>query len=140
METPPSSPGGTGRQWPILLPLALSMLLASLGTSIANIALPALAMAFAAPFPQVQAVVVAYLATLNDGVASGLLLGAVSAAGGLGQAVGSFSGGALFALFEARALWASAAAVAVGAVWLGITRPKLQAQRSAGSLPQGRPR
>jgi MFS transporter, DHA1 family, multidrug resistance protein len=83
---------------------------------------------------------IAYLATLNDDVASGLLLGAVSAAGGLGQAVGSLSGGALFALFEAQALWASAAAVAVGALWLGITRPKLQAQRSAGSLPQGRPR
>ncbi|MBN8998161.1 MAG: MFS transporter [Rhizobiales bacterium] len=45
--------------------LALSMLLASLGTSIANIALPALAEAFAAPFVAVQAVVVAYLATLT---------------------------------------------------------------------------
>lgn len=42
--------------------------LASLGTSIANIALPALAEAFAAPFSQVQAVVVAYLATLTISV------------------------------------------------------------------------
>lgn len=42
--------------------------MASLGTSIANIALPALATAFAAPFPQVQAVVVAYLATLTVSV------------------------------------------------------------------------
>lgn len=65
METPPSSPGGTGRQWPILLPLALSMLLASLGTSIANIALPALSRAFAAPFHHVQWVVIAYLASLT---------------------------------------------------------------------------
>ncbi|WP_200896958.1 MFS transporter [Paracidovorax citrulli] len=48
--------------------LALSMLLASLGTSIANIALPALAGAFARPFPQVQAVVVAYLAGLTVSV------------------------------------------------------------------------
>lgn len=49
--------------------LALSMLLAALGTSIANIALPALSEAFSAPFAQVQAVVVAYLATLTVCVA-----------------------------------------------------------------------
>lgn len=48
--------------------LALAMLLASLGTSIANIALPALAEAFQAPFAQVQAVVVAYLAALTVSV------------------------------------------------------------------------
>lgn len=49
----------------IAVTLALAMLLAALGTSIANIALPALAEAFSAPFAQVQAVVVAYLATLT---------------------------------------------------------------------------
>lgn len=48
--------------------LALAMLLASLGTSIANIALPALADAFSAPFTQVQAVVVAYLMALTVSV------------------------------------------------------------------------
>lgn len=48
--------------------LAFSALLASLGTSIANIALPALAQAFDAPFAEVQAVVVAYLATLTVSV------------------------------------------------------------------------
>ncbi|ODN70637.1 MFS transporter [Methylobrevis pamukkalensis] len=47
------------------LTLALSMLLAALGTSIANIAMPVLAEAFSAPFAQVQAVVVAYLAALT---------------------------------------------------------------------------
>lgn len=52
----------------ITITLALSMLLASLGTSIANIALPALAEAFSAPFAEVQAVVVAYLATLTVAV------------------------------------------------------------------------
>ncbi|MCW5773687.1 MAG: MFS transporter [Rhodospirillaceae bacterium] len=41
--------------------LALSVLLASLGTSIANIALPTLAQAFDAPFHVVQWVVIAYL-------------------------------------------------------------------------------
>jgi len=45
--------------------LALSTLLASVGTSVANIALPALAKAFSAPFPHVQWVVVAYLAALT---------------------------------------------------------------------------
>lgn len=48
--------------------LALAMLLASLGTSIANIALPGLTQAFAAPFIEVQGVVVAYLAALTVAV------------------------------------------------------------------------
>lgn len=48
-----------------ILSLALSMLLASLGTSIANIALPSLAAALDAPFHQVQWVVIAYLAGLT---------------------------------------------------------------------------
>ncbi len=52
----------------ITVTLALAMLLASLGTSIANIALPALIDAFAAPFLQVQAVVVAYLAAMTVSV------------------------------------------------------------------------
>ena len=52
---------GSGRlQTGITVTLALAMGLASLGTSIANIALPALADAFAAQFSEVQAVVVAY--------------------------------------------------------------------------------
>lgn len=55
------------------------MLLASLGTSIANVALPTLAAAFAAPFAQVQAVVVAYL---------GALTGTVVVAGRLGDRLG----------------------------------------------------
>jgi len=41
--------------------LSLTILLSSLGTSIANIALPTLAQHFAAPFPHVQWVVLAYL-------------------------------------------------------------------------------
>ena len=53
---------------PVTLTLALAMLLASLGTSIANIALPTLAAAFSASFGQVQAVVVAYLAALTVSV------------------------------------------------------------------------
>ncbi len=49
----------------LVITLALSMLLASLGTSIANIALPSLAAAFSAPFHQVQWVVIAYLAAMT---------------------------------------------------------------------------
>lgn len=64
------SPSSRRAQTGITVTLALSMLLASLGTSIANIALPELAAAFPAPFAQVQAVVVAYLATLTLSVVS----------------------------------------------------------------------
>ncbi|MEQ9900729.1 MFS transporter [Pectobacterium punjabense] len=48
----------------ITITLALSILSASLGTSIANIALPTLTAIFSAPFAQVQAVVIAYLAAM----------------------------------------------------------------------------
>lgn len=65
-ESLASAKGQTGIT--ITITLALSMLLASLGTSIANIALPTLAEAFSAPFVQVQAVVVAYLAALTISV------------------------------------------------------------------------
>lgn len=64
-----------GTQSAITTTLALSTLLASLGTSIANIALPTLAQAFSAPFAQVQAVVVAYLAALTIAVVSAGRLG-----------------------------------------------------------------
>lgn len=49
----------------VLPALALSMLLASLGASVANIALPALADAFAAPLGHVRWVVIGYLAGLT---------------------------------------------------------------------------
>ncbi|MEI7369624.1 MFS transporter [Pectobacterium sp. 1950-15] len=48
----------------ITLTLALAILSASLGTSIANIALPTLTAVFSAPFAQVQVVVIAYLAAM----------------------------------------------------------------------------
>ncbi|MCW8060838.1 MFS transporter [Agrobacterium tumefaciens] len=57
---------GTDRR--VMATLALSMLLASLGTSIANIALPTLAEAFSAPFHHVQWVVIAYLAAMTVSV------------------------------------------------------------------------
>lgn len=55
----------TAARFGALACLSLSMLLASLGTSIANIALPTLAVAFEAPFHQVQWIVIAYLVVLT---------------------------------------------------------------------------
>jgi len=57
---PLMAPAAQAQPWR-LVALALAMLLPSLGTSIANVALPTLAGAFAASMPQVQWVVVAYL-------------------------------------------------------------------------------
>src|ERR687886_980920 len=45
--------------------LALSMLLSALGISIANVALPTLAQAFAASFQEVQWIIIAYLLTIT---------------------------------------------------------------------------
>ncbi|MFO1398907.1 MAG: MFS transporter [Burkholderiales bacterium] len=59
--------------------LSLCLLLASLGTSIVNVALPTLADAFAAPFARVQWVVLAYLLAITA---------TIVAAGRLGDALG----------------------------------------------------
>ena len=61
-------------QW-ALISLALSMLLSSLGTSIANVSLPTLAQAFNASFQQVQWVVLAYLLAITTLVVSAGRLG-----------------------------------------------------------------
>lgn len=97
-----------------LLPaLALSMLLASLGTSIANIALPALAGAFVAPLSQVRWVVVGYLAGLT-------VMTAI--AGRLGDRLG------LRRMLLAGLAWFAASALLCG---LAPTLPLLVAARIA---------
>ena len=53
-----------------LASLSLSMLLASLGTSIANVGLPTLAQAFNASFQQVQWIVLAYLLAITTLIVS----------------------------------------------------------------------
>lgn len=68
MHTPRHTP------W-ALASLSLSMLLSSLGTSIANVALPTLAQAFNAPFQQVQWVVLAYLLAITTLIVSAGRLG-----------------------------------------------------------------
>lgn len=64
MNTPELPKPNIGKRGALLC-LSLSMMLASLGTSIANIALPTLASAFDAPFHQVQWVVIAYLVAIT---------------------------------------------------------------------------
>ena len=54
----------------ILASLSLSMLLSSIGTSIANVSLPTLAQVFDASFQQVQWVVIAYLVAITTVIAS----------------------------------------------------------------------
>jgi EmrB/QacA subfamily drug resistance transporter len=61
-----------------LASLALSMLLSSLGTSIANVGLPTLAQAFNASFQQVQWVVIAYLLAITTVIVSVGRLGDVT--------------------------------------------------------------
>ena len=55
------TPTADGNRVGALAGLSLAILLSSLGTSIANVALPTLAQHFSAPFPHVQWVVLAYL-------------------------------------------------------------------------------
>ena len=77
----------------LLISLSIAMLLSSLSTSIANVALPALVQAFASPFQSVQWVVIAYLMTITLVIVS---------VGRLGDAVGRrrlmLAGLALFTL------------------------------------------
>jgi MFS family permease len=120
--------------------LALAMLLASLGTSIANIALPSLAEAFAAPFAEVQAVVIAYLGGLTV---------TVVVAGGLGDTLGLrpmlLLGLCIFALASlgcalAPTLWLLIAARAlqgIGAAFLMVLSMALMRQ-SAQAARLGR--
>ena len=53
-----------------LASLSLSMLLSSLGTSIANVGLPTLAQAFSASFHEVQWIVLAYLLAITTLIVS----------------------------------------------------------------------
>ncbi len=96
--------------------LSLSMLLSSLGTSIANVALPALAQAFAASFQDVQWVVLAYLLAITT-----LIVGA----GRLGDIAG-----------RRRLLLAGIVLFTAASVLCGIapTLPLLIAARAAQGL------
>jgi EmrB/QacA subfamily drug resistance transporter len=62
----------------VLASLSLSTLLSSLGTSIANVALPTLALAFAASFQEVQWIVLAYLLAITTLIVSAGRLGDIT--------------------------------------------------------------
>lgn len=125
--------------------LALAVLLASLGTSIANVGLPSLALAFDASFQQVQWIVLAYLLATTT---------LVVVAGRLGDRVGRrrllLAGIALFALasllcaaaptlsalLAARALQGLGAAImlALGLAIVADTTPRDRMGRAMGWL------
>lgn len=128
-----------------LASLSLSMLLSSLGTSIANVGLPALAEAFDASFQQVQWIVLAYLLAITTLIVS---------AGRLGDIMGRrrllLAGIALFTaasvlcgvaptlgwLIAARALQGAGAAVmmALTMAFVGETVPKAKTGSAMGLL------
>ena len=128
-----------------LASLSLCLLLASLGTSIANVALPTLAHAFGAPFALVQWVVLAYLLAITTTIVT---------AGRLGDALGRrrllLGGIALFAvaslacalaptlpaLIVARVAQGAGAAVmmALALAFVADTVPKDRAGRAMGWL------
>lgn len=128
-----------------LASLALSVLLSSLGTSIANVALPSLAEAFNASFQAVQWIVIAYLLAITTLIVS---------AGRLGDIVGRRSllliGVSLFTLasllcsmaptlwllIAARALQGLGAAImmALAMAFVGETVPKEKTGSAIGLL------
>ncbi|NRP70789.1 Multidrug resistance protein Stp [Ensifer psoraleae] len=147
--TPPETGAGTGERTPsfrwALAALSLSMLLSSLGTSIANVGLPALAEAFDASFQEVQWIVLAYLLAITTLIVS---------VGRLGDMVGRrrllLSGIALFTaasalcgiapslsiLIAARAAQGLGAAVmmALAMALVGETVPKARTGSAMGLL------
>ncbi len=95
---------------PALASLALTLLLCALGSSIANVGLPALAQAFAAPFGQVQWVVLAYLLAITCLIVSAGRLGDL-----LGRRRVLLAGVALFSLASALCAVAPSLGILIGA-------------------------
>lgn len=125
--------------------LALTMLLSSLGTSIANVALPTLAQAFSAPFASVQWVVLAYLLAVTTVIVSAgrlgdllgrrrlMLAGITLFTGASVAAAASPSLGMLIAARAAQGLGA-AAMMALSMAFIGDSVPKERAGRAMGFL------
>jgi MFS family permease len=129
----------------IITTLALCMLLPSLGTSIANVALPTLAEAFNAPFQQVQWVVLAYLLATTISIVGAGRLGDVVGrrrlllAGIVLFTAASFVCGAasaLWVLIAARAAQGLGAAVmmALAMAFVGEAVPKARIGTAMGLL------
>jgi len=125
--------------------LSLSMLLSSLGTSIANVALPTLAKAFTASFQEVQWVVLAYLLAITTLIVSVGRLGDIVGRRRLLQAgiflftLASIACGVattLWMLIAARAVQGLGAAImmALTMAFVGETVPKEKTGSAMGLL------
>lgn len=128
-----------------LASLSLSMLLSSLGTSIANVGLPVLAQAFNASFQEVQWIVLAYLLAITTLIVSAGRLGDITGRrrlllGGilLFTAASGLSGVAptLWLLIAARAAQGLGAAImmALTMAFVGETVPKAKTGSAMGLL------
>ncbi|MBL9209193.1 MAG: MFS transporter [Opitutaceae bacterium] len=140
-ESAPPTPAVRGA----LTGLSLSMLLSSLGTSIANVALPDLARAFAASFQDVQWVVLAYLVTVTSLIVGiGRLGDLVGRRRLLLAGIGLFTIGSVLCgfaptlglLIAARAVQGlgAAAMMALALAFVGETVPRGQTGRAMGLL------
>ena len=129
----------------MLASLSLSMLLSSLGTSIANVGLPTLAQAFNASFQEVQWVVIAYLVAVTTVIVSVGRLGDMTGRrrllliGVLLFTVASVMCGVaptLWLLIAARAAQGLGAAImmALTMAFVGETVPKAQVGSAMGLL------
>lgn len=125
--------------------LSLSMLLSSLGTSIANVALPSLIHAFSASFQEVQWVILAYLLTITTLIVSAGRLGDLLGRRRLLQAgiliftLASIAGGVsttLWMLIAARAVQGIGAAImmALTMAFVGEIVPKEKTGSAMGLL------
>ena len=128
-----------------LAALSLSMLLSSLGTSIANIGLPALARAFGASFQGVQWIVLAYLLAITTLIVSAGRLGDIAGRRRLllsgiflFTAASAVCGAAptLWLLIAARAAQGAGAAImmALTMAFVGETVPKARIGSAMGLL------
>lgn len=79
-----------------------------------------------------------YAASLATAARPGVALGAMTAAGSLGQALGSAAGGSLYGYVGAPALWVLAAAMLVGAACARAARIGATATRNHGHAAIGR--
>ncbi|MDO1585436.1 MFS transporter [Rhizobium oryzicola] len=125
--------------------LSLSMLLSSLGTSIANVALPILSDTFAAPFHEVQWIVLAYLLAITTLIVSAGRLGDIAGRKRLLlSGVAIFTGASmlcglapsLWFLIAARTLQGigAAAMMALTIAVVSATVPKERSGRAMGLL------
>ena len=143
-DRPATGSAAPSARW-ALAGLSLCVLLSSLGTSIANVALPTLAQAFGASFQQVQWVVLAYLLAITSLIVSvgrlGDLIGRrrLLLAGLLVFTVASVLCGiapTLWPLIAARAAQGLGAAImmALAMALVGETVPKARTGRAMGVL------